>query len=101
MVIIATALVNLVCASTAVAGLNRESCNQFSPAGIGSNNLLFLALWQLLDPPFRLEGEASVPEPPLEDKLQGCSATQIPSASVATGLMLGKSPDDVSGNPYV
>jgi hypothetical protein len=75
--------------------------NQFPSAGIGSNDLLFLVFWQSLDAPFRLEGEPSAPEPPLEDKLQRCSASKIPSASATICLVFGKSTGNISGNPCV
>jgi len=72
-----------VCAPDPFAGLNREPSDRFFSTRIGTNDLFFLVLWQPLDTPFHLEGETSAPEPLLEDKLQGRSAAQIPSASAA------------------
>jgi len=88
-------------ASTRAADPNPESCNQTLSAGIGANDLLFLVLWQSLDASFYREGEAPAPDPSLEDKLQGCSAAQIPSASAATRLMFSKSASNTSGDACV
>ena len=87
--------------SAGVADLNPELRNQTLSAGIGANDLLFLGLCQSLDASFYREGEAPAPDPSLEDKLQGCSAAQIPSASAATRLMFSKSTNNISGDACV
>ena len=87
--------------SAGVADLNPELRNQIQSAGISSGDLLFLGLCQSLDASFYREGEAPAPEAFFEDKLQGCPAAQIPSASGTARLMFSKSTNNISGDACV